>query len=52
MSSARVTLEVTADEEEGGVEAVTDALWDAIRDAGIDANVTVVSVEPLPEEDE
>jgi hypothetical protein len=51
MSASRVTLEIAATEDEGGIEGMVEAFWEALRDAGIDGNVTIISVERV-EDDE
>ena len=48
MSRVRVVLELS----QGPGEEMAEALWEAIREAGIDGNVTVVSAEQLPDEED
>jgi len=51
VSASRVTLEIASEEDDGGLDALVEAFWEALRDAGIDGNVTVLSVERVDGED-
>lgn len=44
MSVSRVTLEVSPDDGES-LEGIIESLWEALRDAGLDSVITVVSVD-------
>lgn len=50
MSASVVTLQISSDGDRG-VDEIVEAFWEALREAGIDHNITVTSVERV-EDDE